>query len=203
MRESYERNDFIKKWNEIDFLLFNESQKNVFKEQDDFTTYSFLKKFLIESYLDFSKQTQRLYTGALHEEKIPVLENTQKRNAKTIKTEFRSLLLNENSSLYKRFNDKILSESYDSKEELQNKVNKQMVENLLKTSILTPLINESRNVSDRFNVAFYKHIVLDNVTNLATFVTNVQSDALRLDLSTQTNVVDQKDKKEVEQATRS
>jgi hypothetical protein len=73
-----------------------------------------------------------------------------------------------------------------------------MVENLLKTSILTPLINESRNVSDRFNIAFYKHIVLDNVTNLATFVTNVQSDALRLDLSTQANVVDQKNKKEVE-----
>lgn len=203
MRESYERNEFIKKWNEIDYLLFNESQKKVFKDKENFVAYSLLKKFLIESYLDFSKQTIRLYTGALHEESIPVLENSQKKIAKVIKTEIKSLLLNENSSLHKRFYDKVLNESYENKEELQNKVNQYMVEKLLKTSILVPLINESRNVSDRFNIAYYKHIVIDNITNLATFVTNLQSDALRLDLTDQTDVVNQDNKKEVEQATRS
>lgn len=203
MRESYERNEFIKKWNEIDYLLFNESQKKVFKDKENFVAYSLLKKFLIESYLDFSKQTIRLYTGALHEESIPVLENSQKKIAKVIKTEIKSLLLNENSSLHKKFYDKVLNESYENKEELQNKVNQYMVEKLLKTSILVPLINESRNVSDRFNIAYYKHIVIDNITNLATFVTNLQSDALRLDLTDQTDVVNQDNKKEVEQATRS
>lgn len=203
MRESYERNEFIKKWNEIDYLLFNESQKKVFKEQKDFITYSLLKKFLIESYLDFSRQTIRLYTGPLHEERISILENSQKKTARLVKTEIKSLLLNENTSLHKKFYSKILNESYDNKEELQSKVNQYIVEKLLKTAILIPLINESRNVSDRFNIAYYKHIVLDNITNLATFVTNLQSDALRLDLTDQTDIVNQPNKKEVEQATRS
>lgn len=203
MRESYERNEFIKKWNEIDYLLFNESQKKVFKEQKDFITYSLLKKFLIESYLDFSRQTIRLYTGPLHEERISILENSQKKTARLVKTEIKSLLLNENTSLHKKFYSKVLNESYDNKEELQSKVNQYIVEKLLKTAILIPLINESRNVSDRFNIAYYKHIVLDNITNLATFVTNLQSDALRLDLTDQTDIVNQPNKKEVEQATRS
>lgn len=177
---SQERNETLRQSKMIDFLLLKESSDNI-KDEKIRALYKNEKYNLLKEMMEYSKKSNRLYTGVMYPLSEKIISESQVKEQDKMNRNLAAELLNENSDIHKKIYSSVLTEN-QTPEQINKNVGYQ-INKIKLTNLISEMEDELLTKNDDFYNQYYQHIFSKRTDNLARYANALTYKMLNIDLS--------------------